>query len=290
MDLIAMAQTVRRHKFATLPVILLTLVLGIYVVFLTAPEYQASGSYILVSPPPPPTQEQIAHNPALGKLVTNNPLTSYGNLQVVGLMLSQQMGNRSEVEPLLHNGVDPRSTVVNNTIYSNAPLLAVTGVGSTPAVAVRSGMLEGQALVKLLDNIQIEMGVSPGYRVTAYPLVTPDQAGLKTSSKLRNLIVVMVVGIVLLFVAVSIGQAWEDRKRKRADGGVISPGASGLPVGVADQMDLVSTANIVGTANGRRHVAPRFAVRDGTRSGSERMAPSDAGPAPRLSDPVKVSD
>ena len=256
-----MAQTVRRYKFVTVPILLLVGVLGFYVMFLTAPEYVASGSYILVSPPPPPTEQQIARDPALGKVNANNPLVSYGNLQVVGLILSQQMGTKSMGDMLQREGVDPRSTVVNDTIYANAPLLDVTGVGTTPAAATRSGMIEGQTLVKLLNDLQVQEGVSPGYRVTASPLVVPDQASLKTSSKLRNVILVMVVGIILLFVAVSVGKARDERKRERSGAGAGWPGGIELPFGLDDQLDRTDTAN------GHGDRAPRSPVREGDPAG-----------------------
>jgi hypothetical protein len=243
MDLVAMAQTVRRYKFATLPVILLTGVLAFYVMFLTTPEYVATGSYILVAPPPAPTQEQIARDPALGKVNANNPLVSYGNLQVVGLIVSQEMSSPSVEDRLLREGVDPMSSVANDTIYANAPLLDITGVGTTAAAAARSGMLEGQELVKLLNDIQAREGVSPGYRITASPLVLPEQASLKTSSKLRDLIMVMVVGIILLFVVVSVGKARDERKRERVGGGSTSLGDHRLSGGLADQLDLIGAAN-----------------------------------------------
>jgi hypothetical protein len=242
MDLVAMAQTVRRYKVATIPVMLLTAVLGFYVMFLTPPEYTASGSYILVNPPPAPTPQQIARDPALAKVNADNPLTSYGNLQVVGLMLAQRMGAHAMQQDLLHEGVDPLSTVANDTIYSNAPLLDITGVGTTPAAAAHSGIVEGRALVKLLNDMQSAMGVSPGYRVTAYPLAVPDQATLKSSSKLRNLIVVIVVGIILLFVAVSIAKAREERKLERA-GAEGALGGIGVGPGVTAQGDLVAVGN-----------------------------------------------
>lgn len=268
MDLIAMAETVRRYKFATLPVIVLTLVLGLYVMFLSAPVYETSGSYILVSPPAPPTQQQIADDPALAKINANNPLAAYGNLQVVGLMLSKEMSTKSIQDRLLREGVDPRSTVVNDTITSNAPLVDVTGVGSSPALAAQSGMLEGQALVKLLNDIQTHMGVSPAYQVTAYPLVVPDQATLKNSGKLRDLIVLIVAGVILLFVAVSVAKAREERKRERSGGGASWRGSDAPPVAPPDQADLV------GTANGHRNYAPRLSSLRSRSSPNSKSGPA----------------
>lgn len=212
MDLVAFAQTVRRHKLATLPVIILTFVLVVYVMVLSKPDYQAVGEYALVSPPSPPTQAQIAQDPALGKVNANNPLVSYGNLSIVASMLTQAVSTQSGQQLLVANGVDPRSTVTTDST-DQIPVLTVTGVGSTTSDAVNSGRLLGHVLSNELKGIQARLGVTPSYRVTLYPLDAPDQASLKLSSKLRDLIGVLALGVILLWVSISIAVARTERRR-----------------------------------------------------------------------------
>jgi hypothetical protein len=214
MDLSAITQTVRRHKFAALPVIILTFALVVYVMVLSKPDYETAGIYALVSPPPPPTPAQIAQNPALGKVNPNNPLVSYGNLSIVASMLTQAVGTQSSQHLLLADGVDSRSTVTNDSTQQ-VPVLTATGVGSTAAEAVHSGRLLGQVLSNELNSIQARLSVSPGYRITLYPLDVPDQASLKLSSKLRNLIGVLALGVILLWVSVSVAVARAARKNAR---------------------------------------------------------------------------
>jgi hypothetical protein len=215
MDLIAIAQTVRRHKFAALPVLILTFVLVCYVMFLSKPDYQAVGAYALVNPPPAPTQAQITQNPSLGKVDANNPLVSYGNLTIVAGMLTEAMGTESMENTLVAGGVDPRSTVTLDP-SSIAPVLTVTGVGSTAADAVYSGVRLGNALSNQLNAMQARLGVTAGYRITAYPLGLPDQASLKVSSKLRDLAGVLALGVILLWVSISIAVARAERKKGSA--------------------------------------------------------------------------
>lgn len=220
MDLVAIAQTLRRHKFAALPVMALTLVLVVYVMVLSKPDFQAGGEYALVSPPSPPTQAQITADPALGKVNTNNPLVSYGNLSIVGSMLSQAVSTQSGQALLAANGVDPSSSVTDDPTQQ-LPVLTVTGVGITAAEAVHSGRLLAQVLSSELKQIQDRLGVSPAYRITMYPLAVPSQASLKLSSKLRDLIGVLALGMILLWVSVSIAVARADRKKASA----VAPGA-----------------------------------------------------------------
>jgi hypothetical protein len=241
MDLVAIAQTVRRHKFATLPVIILTFVLVIYVLALSKPDYQATGAYALVNPPPAPTQAQIAQNPALGKVNANNPLVSYGNLTIVAGMVSQAMGTQAVQDALLADGVDPRSTVTLDP-SSIAPVLTVTGVGDTAADAVSSGERLGSAMSTELNAIQARLGVNADYRITTYALGLPDQASLKLSSKLRDLAGVLALGVILLWVAVSIAVARAERKNASASPGGMpesapSQGAGGV-VQVSDRAEL----------------------------------------------------
>src|SRR5450631_4429284 len=125
MDLVAIGQSVRRHKFAVLPVIILTCALAVYVMVLSKPDYEAVGVYALVSPPPPPTQAQIAQDPALGKVNPNNPLVSYGSLSIVGSMLTQAVGTQSGQQLLLADGVDPRSTVTADSSTQQIPVLTL---------------------------------------------------------------------------------------------------------------------------------------------------------------------
>jgi len=215
MDLIAIAQTIRRHKFAALPAIILTLVLGAYVMVGTTPDYEADGSYALVDPPPPPTQEQIARDPSLGKVNANNPLVDYGNLSVVGAMVSEAMETQAVERLLLADGVDPRSTAANDDL-GNAPLIEVTGVGSTASEAVNSGMRMGQVLSSQLNAMQAHLGVSPGYRITLYALGVPNQATLKVTSELRDVAGVIIFGLILLWISVSIAVARAERKKGSA--------------------------------------------------------------------------
>ena len=211
MDLVAIGQTVRRHKFAALPVIILTVVLAAYVMVLSKPDYTAVGVYAVVNPPAAPTQAQIAHDPALGKVNANSPLVAYGSLSVVGYMITESVN----AHVMAAAGINPASTVTND-LAVNAPVVTVTGAGVTAAEAVHSAVLLGQVLTNKLNSIQAGLGVSRAYRVTLVPLQAPDHASLKLSSKLRDLIGVLALGAVLLWVSVSIAVARAERKKASA--------------------------------------------------------------------------
>src|SRR5271165_1964324 len=95
MDVISLVETIWRHKFATFPVILLTLVGAVYVAAFRPPEYHATSSYMLIEPPPPPSDAQIAHDPALVRVNPDNVYTRIGDPSIVTQLLTNYMTSES---------------------------------------------------------------------------------------------------------------------------------------------------------------------------------------------------
>ena len=77
MDLLVIARKIWLYRVATLPIIVLTLLAALYVVVIKDAEYEATSNYILINPPPPPGAEDIAANPALADINSDNPFTRF---------------------------------------------------------------------------------------------------------------------------------------------------------------------------------------------------------------------
>lgn len=217
MDLLTMVQTIWRHKLATIPVILFVLIGVVYVVGVKAPTYKTTSDYILVNPPAPPTAQQIAKDPALGRINTNNPYANWGDLQYVSSLLTATVTSNPVLGQLEKQGVDPRFTVGPDVTYPlGTPIVQVTGIGSSATAATRSAQLVGQDLGTQLDRLQADQGTDPRYFIKVQDLSPPAAPKEQLSSKLRTLIAVLAVGIILLFVAVSTMTAIEERRVRRA--------------------------------------------------------------------------
>lgn len=208
MDLLTIARKIWRYRIATLPVIALTLLGAIYMVVLKPPVYEASSSYILINPPSPPTPEEIAQKPALGRIDPDNPFTRFSDQSVVVGLLSSILSNDVERQALIKQGADSRYTVapVQSTYGYSSLMLGVTGVGSSGPQAIRTAELVGAALNRELENLQASRGVAPRYRIKSELIDAPDTASQKVSGKLRALIGVFVLGVVLLFVVISAAE------------------------------------------------------------------------------------
>jgi hypothetical protein len=214
MDLISIAGTFWRHKLFTIPVLMLTLLGAFYILKIKAPVYEADTSFLLSVPPGPPSAAQIAADPRLGKINSNNPYTSYGNMSVAASVLTDLVTTPASAQQLADEGVDPRYQIAPNTEFGfTAPVIQITGVASTPEGAIRSANLVYAKAVSDLYVMQKEQGVNGLYMIKAIPLVLAEKAQLSASSKLRELIAVLGGGAVLMFVTISVADAIERRRK-----------------------------------------------------------------------------
>jgi hypothetical protein len=216
MDLLSIARKVWRYKLVTVPVVLLVLCGAVYVVAVKEPVYEASSSFILINPPAPPTAEDIARDPSLGRINADNPYTRFSDQSVMIEVLSSAMSSESAQRELLKAGADPRYKVAPTSSFGySSPIVKVTAQGSTPQVAVASAKLVGKALTAELTRMQESEGVDPDYRINAQQVESPDSAQLKASGQLRMLVGVLVLGAVLLFVVVSVADALTSLRAER---------------------------------------------------------------------------
>jgi hypothetical protein len=222
MTLLAIARKVWRYKLATLPVLGLVLLGTFYVIAVKDPAYEASSTYILVNPPLPPTENEIARDPRLGR-GTDNPYTRYSDQSVVVQLLTSRLSGDVARRELAERGADPAYVVEPSADFGfTAPLVQITGTGSTPAAAVRTAKVVGRAITRELDAMQQARGVVPKYRIDAQEVVAPRNAKLKASGQLRSLVAVFALGGILLFIVVSVADALTTLRAERSGRGARS--------------------------------------------------------------------
>ena len=209
MDLLLILRKIWRYRFVTLPVIALTLLGAFYVIAIKAPDYKVSSSYVLINPPPPPTADEIARNPALGRINSNNPYTRFSDQSVIVSLVSSSLSSDTARQQLVNKGADPRYTVSPDLQLGYSSLvLEVDGVGSTPQAAVHTAELVGAGLTQELDRMQASQGVNPHYRInTQQIVVAPDSPRQQLSSKLRPLVALLAIGAILLLLGISAAEA-----------------------------------------------------------------------------------
>jgi len=213
MDLLSIVQALWRHKLVTIPVILLTVLGAFYVLKVKRPVYDASSSILLVGPPGPPTAGQIAADPKLRNVDANNPYVDYGALSVIADSVIEVVTSGAAQPALVKAGVDPQYQLALSTDYGNPPIIDITGVGPSAQQAIHSANVLTQAAKTNLYQLQQKEGVNSLYMITAISIVRPTQAQLSSSGKLRSLVAVLALGMVLLFVVVSVIDVIDKRRR-----------------------------------------------------------------------------
>jgi hypothetical protein len=217
-DLLMIVRKVWRYRLLTLPVVILTLVGAVYVVGFKQPVYEAKASFALLNPPAPPTAEDIARDPSLAKVKSDNPYTRFGDQSVIIELLSSTMSGESARTALVKAGADSRYTVAPSADFGSAsPIVQINAVGWSAATAIRTAEIVANAARKELDRMQEAQSVDVKYRIKALPVTTPDQAQLQASGKLRMLVGVLVLGAVLLFLVVSVADALDSLRRERME-------------------------------------------------------------------------
>jgi hypothetical protein len=215
-DLLAIARKIRRYKLITLPIVALALLGVVYVVAVKKPVYEASSSYVLLNPPAPPTPEEVARNPELARINSNNPYTRFTDQAVVVEILASKMDSESARRELVKAGGDKRYEVAPSSQFGySSPILQVTSMGWTPESAIRTAKLVGQEVTAELDRMQTAQGIDSRYRIDAREVDGPDHAELRASGQLRALVGVLVFGAVLLFMGVSAADALSALRRER---------------------------------------------------------------------------
>jgi hypothetical protein len=244
MSLLAIARKLWRYKLVTLPVLGLILIGTYYAVAVKPPVYETSSTFILVNPPAPPTPDEIARNPRIGR-GTDNPYTRYSDQSVVVQLLSSRVSSAAARRELVKRGADPNYVAAPSVEFGfTAPLVQITGTGPTPAAAIKTAEVVGRALTSELDGMQQARGVAPKYRIDAQRVVAPHDATLKASGQLRSLVAVFALGGVLLFIVVSVADAVTTLRRERSGRGVRSALPDGDEFGSVRHRPTETTADI----------------------------------------------
>ena len=211
MDLISIFRAVWRHKLVTIPVILFTCLGAFYVVAIKAPVYQASASFALVYPPAPPTQAQIVADPKLAKINTGQ--SSPGVQRSV-------RGHPDRDRPGWHIvlSASPREGWGGHSVSDRAERRLLRdrqhhrcGKYAASGGTQRESRDPGSQECSVPGSG--ESGCQPGYMIKTYQLATTNQAAQKLSGKLRSLIAVLGLGVLLLFIGISIAEAIGKGKR-----------------------------------------------------------------------------
>ena len=214
MDLFAIGRSLWQHKRATIPVILLTMLGVFYIVAVKPATYESKTEILLTSPPGPPTTTQASakHGPA--HVNTYNPFVSLGLVQFADVLI-EMVGSPTAKQTLVQAGANPQYQVSLDTSLQTPPAIEVTGMAPNAEAAIKSARLVSNLVSQDLYQIQAQLNIDRRYMISSIEYIKPTSATTVLTGKLRSLIEVIALAFILLLVAVSVSQAFDQRKNSR---------------------------------------------------------------------------
>lgn len=235
MDLLALFTTLRRHKLIVLAVLAVMLGGNAYVAFGIPPQYESTAQYVLIAPPPAPTDAAIARDPSLGKVNTNNPYLRLPNPSVVVDVLAQRVSGDTVRRELISRGADENYTISATNSLGSGLVISIVGTGTSDDSARRTLELVAESMKKELHGMQKVDGADDKYLFVALPINPPTDPIRKVTGTIRSAIAVSAACFVLLFGLISIAEAIGPRRTKQVVPVAEPEGERGRSDGPGDQ-------------------------------------------------------
>jgi capsular polysaccharide biosynthesis protein len=214
MDLLAIFSSVRRHPLVMLILALLVVCGDAYVLFVIPPTYESQAQYVLISPPAPPTDAQIAANPPLGLLNDNNPYLRLPSSVVVDV-LAQRVSGDAVRRDLIAQGADRNYVISSTNTIGNGLVIQITGTGHSAAQAQHTLDLVANRTKTELQTMQTIDGADSRFLFQVLAINAPTDATRKITGTMRSLIAVTAAGVILMFGFISVLEALPTRRRPR---------------------------------------------------------------------------
>ncbi|MET8091052.1 Wzz/FepE/Etk N-terminal domain-containing protein [Micromonospora sp. NPDC005220] len=215
MDLLAMFTTVRRHKLIVLAVLAVLIAGNAFVAFGIPPVYESQAQYVLIAPPPQPSDAAIQRDPTLLKVNANNPYLRLPNPSVVVDVLAQRVSGGLVRQGLISQGADEDYTISSTNAIGSGLVISIVGTGSSPDAATKTLDLVSESMQKELYDMQKVDGADDKYLFQALPINPPTDPTRKVTGTIRSMIAVSAACLVLLFGMISVAEAVGPRRTKQ---------------------------------------------------------------------------
>jgi hypothetical protein len=214
MDLVAIFAIIRRHRWIV--AFALALIAGSVagVVFQMPRQYESTAQYVLISPPPAPSDAQIQRDPALGRLNSDNPYLRVPSPSVVVDVLAQRVSGDTVREVLIKQGADADYQIAGTNAVGSGMVISIVGTGHSAAVSRRTTGLVAARMQAELHDMQKVNGADDRFLIQALPIGPTTDPVRKITSTIRAAIAALAGGMVLLFIVISVAEARSVRRTR----------------------------------------------------------------------------
>jgi hypothetical protein len=214
MDLVAILAIVRRHRWIVASALALVAGAVAGVVFATPKQYESTAQYVLISPPPAPSDAQIQRDPGLGRLNSDNPYLRVPSPSVVVDVLAQRVSGDTVREGLIKQGADQDYQITGTNAVGSGMVISIVGTGHSAAVSRRTTGLVATRMQAELRDMQKVNGADDRFLIQALPIGPTADPVRKITSTIRAAIAALAAGMVLLFIVISMVEARSVRRSR----------------------------------------------------------------------------
>jgi hypothetical protein len=268
MDPLTVLGTLWRHKWAALPVVVLTLAACAYVYLFAPRTYEATVSYALAAPDLPSNFE-LERDPALGKINGDNPYLRSADSSLLSQVVIAKLSDPAYVDQLRQSGLGAEFKVAPVASLGMG-LVTVSASADSKEAAVTTAQYIGDAFTAKLKEVQRVYGADDRYLYSPILVRGPGPAQELFSNRLRSLIMVGIAGAVLLFGTVSVAQSVVIRRQR------IHPAAPPGESTVASEVQEAATAEEIERVDDKP-LRPTSGRRASTYSERQPLGANDVG-------------
>ena len=174
MDPLSVLTTLAKHKWVAMPVVLMTLLAGVYVMFFAQRTYEAAMTYALITPRVPSAAE-LQSNPDLAKINGDNPYLRSPDSSLLSQVLITKLGGQGTADGLRQRGLGTEYTVAQASNLGSGMLLQLSASGKSPEQAVATVRELALELTSTLHELQKVNGADDAYLFAAVPVDGPGR-------------------------------------------------------------------------------------------------------------------
>lgn len=199
-----------RRWYVSVPVLLVSLVLGGGVFLKTPTQYQSTGTMVLTAPT---AGANVAIDPSKATGPGNPLLDFEGSLTITTQLLIQSLSSPDVQQQLTTEGAAAFQAGDGNT---GGPFVVIISTANSPAQAELTVNLALKYAQNELDARQKNLNAPPTTFIGTQSVVSPTTATTKISGKLKTGGIALVGGLVISLVVAYGIESFSTRRRKRA--------------------------------------------------------------------------
>lgn len=208
MDLLSFIRTLWRHRWWTLPLVVVIAAATVFMGVAGDRTYEARADLVLIGPPGPPTAAEVEADPSLATARLDNPYARSFDATVITEIVARVIAAEGSGSAL------PTGYRIETArrYGSAAPLVEISARATDPVIASQNAQEISNRFVAALQDLQAVEDVHPRSLITTRSVDTGQDPQEVLTQRLRAVMGVAALGALILIIAITTAQAVADHR------------------------------------------------------------------------------